>query len=93
MTLYWTFPELFPAPKDVETTDQMINRTRSFLKELEAKDYENVLIASHGGIIRFIRGYLEGAKEGYIWRPRPKNCEIRVYESVAGEYILVDDII
>ena len=93
MSLYWTVPELFPAPKDVETTDQMISRTRSFLKELETKDYENVLIACHGGIIRFIRGYLEGAKEGYIWRPRPKNCEIRVYESVAGEYILVDDII
>lgn len=93
MSLYWMFPEFFPAPKGVETTDQMIQRTRSFLKELETRDYENVLIACHGGIIRFIRGYLEGAKEGYVWRPRPKNCEIRVYESLAGEYILVDDIL
>jgi alpha-ribazole phosphatase/probable phosphoglycerate mutase len=93
MMAYWTLPEVFKAPEGVETIQEMIDRTSSFLKELEAKDYENVLIASHGGIIRFIRGYLEGAKEGYIWRPRPKNCEIRVYESVAGEYILVDDII
>lgn len=93
MSLYWMFPELFPAPKGVETTGQMIQRTASFMKELEEKDYENVLIACHGGIIRFIRGYLEGAKSGYVWRPRPKNCEIRVYESMAGEYILVDDIL
>ena len=93
MSLYWMFPELFPAPKGVETTDQMIQRTASFLKELEEKDYENVLIACHGGIIRFIRGYLEGAESGYVWRPRPKNCEIRVYERIAGEYILVDDVL
>ena len=93
MSLYWMFPELFPAPKGVETTEQMTARVRSFLKELESKDYENVLIACHGGIIRFIRGYLEGAKSGYVWRPRPKNCEIRVYERVVGEYILIDDIL
>lgn len=80
MTLYWAIPELFPAPKGVETTDQMIARIRSFFSELEKKDYENVLVTCHGGIIRVIRGYLEGAKRGYIWRPRPKNCEIRVYD-------------
>lgn len=80
MTLYWTLPEIFPAPKGVETTDQMISRISSFFQDLEKEDYENVLVACHGGIIRVIRGYLEGAKRGYIWRPRPKNCEIRTYE-------------
>ena len=80
MNLYWMLPEVFPAPKTVETTDQMIERVRSFFQDLAQKDYDTVLIACHGGIIRVIRGYLEGAKRGYIWRPRPKNCEIRVYD-------------
>lgn len=86
MTLYWAFPELFPAPATAETTDQMIERVRSFFHELEKEDYENVLVTCHGGIIRVIRGYLEDAKRGYIWRPRPKNCEIRIYESIDGKH-------
>jgi alpha-ribazole phosphatase/probable phosphoglycerate mutase len=91
-SLYWTLPEIFPAPKGVETTAQMIERTSSFLSELEKKDYENVLVVCHGGIIRAIRGYLEDAKRGYIWRPRPKNCEVRVYECKDGKHSLIDDI-
>ena len=92
MMLYWSFPELFKAPEGVETIQEMIDRTSSFLKELEQKDYENVLVACHGGIIRPIRGYLENKKSGIIWRPRPKNCEIFVYESIDGKHRLVEDI-
>ena len=90
MTLYWAFPEVFPAPKSAETTGEMIERIRSFFTELEQKNYENVLITCHGGIIRVIRGYLEDAKRGYIWRPRPKNCEIRIYESQSGHHSTLD---
>ena len=93
MNLYWLLPEVCPAPKTVESTDQMIARVRSFFEDLEKKDYDNVLIACHGGIIRVIRGYLEGAKKGYVWRPRPKNCEIRVYESCEYGYRIIDDIV
>ncbi len=89
MSLYWAIPELFPAPRTAETTDHMIERVRSFFTELEAKDYENVLVTCHGGIIRVIRGYLEDVERGYIWRPRPKNCEIRVYESVNGVHSFI----
>jgi alpha-ribazole phosphatase/probable phosphoglycerate mutase len=92
MMLYWSFPEIFKAPEGVETIQEMIDRTSSFLKELEQKDYENVLVACHGGIIRPIRGYLENKKSGIIWRPRPKNCEIFVYECIDGKHRLVEDI-
>ncbi len=92
MAAYWTFPELFPAPNGVETLKEMIDRTTSFLRELEAKDYDTVLVACHGGIIRPIRGYLEDKKSGVVWRPRPKNCEIFVYESKGGHHRLIEDI-
>ena len=92
MIAYWSVTELFPAPKGVETIREMRERTTSFLRELEEKDYDTVLVACHGGIIRPIRGYLEGKKSGIIWRPRPKNCEIFVYESIDGKHRLIEDI-
>lgn len=92
MMSYWSFPEIFPAPKGVETVKQMIERTSSFLRELEQKDYETVLVACHGGIIRPIRGYLEDRENGIVWRPRPLNCEIFVYESINGKHRLIEDI-
>ena len=92
MTLYWVLPEVFPAPKGVESTEEMVARSHDFLRELEKKDYENVLVVCHGGIIRSICGYLEDRKRGYRWRPRPHNCEIRVYECINGSHTLVDEI-
>ncbi len=80
MTLYWMYPEIFPCPKTVEDTKSMVVRSRDFLDELKKKDYENVLVVCHGGIIRALCGILEGRRNGIKWRPKPKNVEIRVYE-------------
>ena len=69
----------------------MRDRTASFIEDLKKKDYDNVLVACHGGIIRPIRGYLENRKSGIIWRPRPKNCEVFVYEYDGRDFRLVED--
>ncbi len=86
MTLYWAFPEIFPAPKSVETIASLRARSSSFLRELEAKGYDQVLIACHGGIMRALSGYLEDRPNGIMWRPKPHNCEIRIYESIDGKH-------
>lgn len=86
MTLYWALPEVFPAPATVETIASMTGRSHAFLKELEQKPYENVLVVCHGGIIRALCGYMEDRKNGILWRPKPHNCEIRVYESLGGSH-------
>ncbi len=88
MSLYWALPEIFPAPKTVETIASMTERSSNFLRELEKKDYENVLVACHGGIIRALCGYLSDKRNGIVWRPKPKNCEIRVYDSTEGRHHL-----
>lgn len=90
MTAYWTLPEIFPAPASVETTRSMRERSTSFLSELEQKNYENVLVACHGGIMRALSGYLEDRRNGLAWRPKPKNCEIRVYESLNGVHRMIN---
>ena len=86
MSLYWALPEIFPAPATVETIASLRERSASFLSELEQKDYENVLVVCHGGIMRALSGYLDNRKNGIWWRPKPHNCEIRVFESVDGEH-------
>lgn len=91
MTLYWVLPEVFPAPKTVETIASMARRSRLFLQDLEKKDYENVLVACHGGIMRALTGYLDNRRNGIVWRPTPKNCEIRIFESVNGRHRWLKD--
>ena len=86
MSLYWALPELFPAPPTVESVDSMIRRSHAFLKEIEQKDYDNVLVTCHGGILRVLSGYLSDNPRGYVWRPRPHNCEIRVFEVTGGKH-------
>ena len=86
-TLYWALPEIFPAPESVETIRSMVERSSSFLKELEEKDYETVLIACHGGIMRALCGYLDEKENGITWRPKPHNCEIRIYEYKNGKHV------
>ena len=80
MSLYWALPELFPAPPSAETIASMVERSSAFLRELGQAEHENVLIVCHGGIIRALRGCLEGRPRGIRWRPKPRNCEVSVYE-------------
>ena len=91
MSLYWALPEVFPAPPTVETVASMVQRSREFLQELEQKDYENVLVSCHGGIIRALTGYMMDRKNGICWRPKPHNCEIRVFESVDGKHRRIEE--
>ena len=91
-TLYWMFPELFPAPFGMEDVDSMRKRSASVLQDLMKRKEESVLVVCHGGIIRPLRGYLEGKKSGLVWRPRPRNCEVFVYETEGETVELVEDL-
>ncbi len=90
MSLYWALPEVFKAPESVETIESMTSRAQSFLKEIESKPYENVLISCHGGIMRALCGYLMDKPNGIYWRPKPHNCEIRVFESINGKHSFIE---
>ena len=86
LTSYWLIPEVFKCPDSVESMEAIISRSHEFLRELEQKDYNNVLVVCHGGILRPMFGYLMDRKRGYSWRPKPTNCEIRVFEAVDGKH-------
>lgn len=93
MTIYWLFPEIIKTPPTVETLKSMKKRSQSFLRELENKDYENVLIVCHGGIIRALSGYLLDKKSGIKWRPRPQNCEVKIFEYENGNHKYLGNIL
>lgn len=80
MTMYWALPEVIHAPKTVEPISSMVERSRSFLEDLKAGNYNNVLVVCHGGIIRALCGVIENRPHGIKWRPKPENSEIRIYE-------------
>ena len=89
MSAYWMMPERFPAPETVETVASMTGRASSFLQDLEQEGFregwDNVLVACHGGILRSLCGYMEDRANGLLWRPKPHNCEVRVYSSLPGD--------
>lgn len=93
MWAYWLLPEVFPNPKSVESIDSMTKRAGSFLKDLEKMPYDNVLVVCHGGIIRALTGYLENKKNKIKWRPKPKNCELKVYNFANGKWTFEKSII
>ena len=92
MTLYWAVPEIFPAPPKVETIASLRRRSSEFLREVESMDYENVLISCHGGIMRALTGYMMDKPNGICWRPKPHNCEIRVFSSENGRHNYLETI-
>lgn len=90
MSLYWIFPDVFPAVETVETMESMTSRIRGFIHDLEKTEYENVMISVHGGIMRIFCGCLLHKSNGIAGRLLPKNCEIRVFESSESGYRLVN---
>ena len=79
MTLYWIYPFILKPPANVEALDTVTKRVSSFVNDLLTKDYENVLIVCHGGIVRVLSGIFENRKRKAKWFPKPHNCEIRKY--------------
>lgn len=92
MTFYWLLPEFLPSPATVEPLSSMIARSSSFLQDLEQKDYDNVLVVCHGGIMRTLCGYLKQSPKGIMWRPKPHNCEIRVFDTRNKDHPMIRDI-
>ena len=64
-----------------ETFPDALKRVNGFLNDLKNKDYNNVIIVSHGGVSRAFYVYFNGVpKDGKLWDLGMKNTEIKEYE-------------
>ena len=89
---FFTDPFNFRGFPKGETIASLRRRSSEFLREVESRDYENVLISCHGGIMRALTGYMMDKPNGICWRPKPHNCEIRVFSSENGRHTYLETI-
>lgn len=66
----------YKLPKG-ESAIEAYNRTVSFMEELKNANYENVLIVTHGGIIRNVYCYILGTIDAF-WKFSSKNGDITI---------------
>ena len=81
----------FPQGEDVI---QVMARTQEFLKELAQKDYDTVLVSTHGCALRAMLNFLYEDKNDFWHGHVPYNCVINIVESSNGQLALTgDDIV
>lgn len=64
------------APPKGESYVDFYNRIESFMGDLLAEEAENILIVTHGGVIRSILCYVLGGNMDYFWKFSSKNADI-----------------
>lgn len=75
-----------------ESFMEVYHRVKGFMEELKKESSENILICTHGGIIRTIYTYiLEGSLDNY-WRFNSKNADLSIIKLEYG-YFYIDSII
>lgn len=83
----WKFKG-FPGGEDLY---QLCERTQAFLRELATKDYDTVLVSTHGAALRAMLNCLYEDKEDY-WHGHPAyNCAVNIIEVKNGEMKLIAD--
>ena len=76
--------------KGGETARELCKRTQEFLKELSTKNYETVLVSTHGCAMRAMLNMLYDNKFNFWQGMVPFNCAVNVIEVKDGEMKLVE---
>lgn len=83
-----------PAFPNGESVTNVMYRTQNFLKSLASKDYETVLVSTHGCALRCMLNFLYDNPADFWHGHVPYNCVVNIVDVVDGQLKLVgDDII
>ena len=89
--LFFKDPWKFKGFPGGENLYQLCERTQDFLRELATKDYNTVLVSTHGAALRAMLNCLYEDKEDY-WHGHPAyNCAVNIIEVKNGEMKLIAD--
>lgn len=80
----------FTPPKG-ESYIQFYNRVKSFMDDILRFNEDNVLIVTHGGVIRSVYCYLLGGNLDFFWNFGSKNCDITIIK-YEYENLYIDSI-
>ncbi len=83
--IYYLFhePEKYQATSIGESYEDLFARVQDFLEtEIypKEKDYENVLVCCHGGIIRAFLAFLKKLELSEFWNNHQPNCSVNIIE-------------
>lgn len=76
--------------KGGETAREVCKRTQDFLKELITKDYENVLVSTHGCAMRAMLNILYKNRLNFWQGNVPYNCTVNIIEVKNGKMKLIE---
>lgn len=76
--------------KGGETIKELCNRTQDFLNELKDKDYENVLVSTHGCALRAMLNKLYSNSFNFWQGVVPYNCAVNIIEVKNGTMKLIE---
>ncbi|MCT8978165.1 alpha-ribazole phosphatase [Clostridium sp. CX1] len=79
------------APPGGESYLQVYDRVKSFMDDILKLDEENILIVTHGGVIRSIYCYILGGNLDFFWSFGSKNCDITLIKYEYGN-LFIDSI-
>jgi alpha-ribazole phosphatase len=80
------------CPPGGESYREFYERVKDFMVSLEALNEENILVITHGGVIRAAYTYIMGGDLDIYWKFASKNCDISLIKYEYGNWF-IDSIV
>jgi alpha-ribazole phosphatase len=80
------------CPPGGESCRKFYERIKSFMISLESLKEENILVVTHGGVIRAAYTYIMGGNLDIYWKFASKNCDISLIKYEYGNWF-IDSIV
>lgn len=88
---YFDDPLHFDGFPGGESTREVCERTQAFLKELSSRDYDTVLVSTHGFALRAMLNMVYDDPSDFWHGGVPLNCSVSIVEAHDGRFTLVGD--
>ena len=88
---YFDDPLHFDGFPGGESTREVCERTQAFLKELSSRDYDTVLVSTHGFALRAMLNMVYDDPSDFWHGGVPLNCSVSIVETHDGRFTLVGD--
>ena len=79
------------VPPNGESYGQFYKRVQAFFDELLAQNDENVLVVTHGGVIRSLYCFVLGGNLDFYWKFSSRNCDLSIIKYEYGN-LFIDSI-
>lgn len=92
---FFNKPELYVAPTDGESLEQLVARATSFMTEVIeplAKSKKRVMIVAHGALNKAIMSYIKKGPVSEFWSGGLQgNCNVIILDYTDGKYTIIDE--